>query len=404
MNRFDFLIYTEIFMNHKRFAACLLSALLLLSSCSKPEPAGTETESGETPVTIAGTPSMPADLPDLGTLDDETVKAWADLPAFDYKAADLSILVKLGQVEGLSVTAESAAVTDEEFDREIDSLLDSYAEAVEITDRPVEEGDRVRADYAGYKDGAAFQGGTGYDQEITAKGGTGYIEGFAEAFIGQTPGEEFSFNVTFPENYGVDDLNGQEVTFVCTVHGILTDEEIVPELNDEFVSSKFGYDTVDAFLEVYRLSVEKRKEESVRSKLYNDLWSMLVSGAEVLSLPESEVRRIYASQRASYEEYASYYNTDYATFLASYVNTTDEELYRDAESYVKEDLVLYALADRMGVDPTDEEYDAGIEELAGFNGMTAEDMKDYYGEDTLRVSVLWDKVMEAVAEKADVRQ
>ncbi|MBQ3861961.1 MAG: hypothetical protein II779_15665, partial [Clostridia bacterium] len=71
---------------------------------------------------------------------------------------------------------------------------------------------------------------------------------------------------------------------------------------------------------------------------------------------------------------------------------------------VKEDLVLYALADRMGVDPTDEEYDAGIEELAGFNGMTAEDMKDYYGEDTLRVSVLWDKVMEKVAEKADVRE
>ncbi|MBQ3859543.1 MAG: FKBP-type peptidyl-prolyl cis-trans isomerase, partial [Clostridia bacterium] len=371
----------------KKTISLTLAALLLLASCSSGQ-TNTETEqqTGE-PTLIdpsvqpapGGTTETPTSGIDFAALTSDTVASWAEAEPFDFAAANASSYVQLGQVEGLAVTKASPVLTDEEFENELDSLMENYSYSVEITDRAVEEGDTVRADYAGYKDGEAFGGGTAYDQEITAQGGTGYIEGFAEAFIGQTPGEEFSFNVTFPENYGVDDLNGQEVTFVCTVHGILTDEEIVPELNDEFVSSKFGYDTVDAFLEVYRLSVEKRKEESVRSKLYNDLWSMLVSGAEVLSLPESEVRRIYASQRASYEEYASYYNTDYATFLASYVNTTDEELYRDAESYVKEDLVLYALADRMGVDPTDEEYDAGIEELAGFNGMTAEDMKDYYG-------------------------
>ncbi|MBQ3859310.1 MAG: hypothetical protein II779_02200 [Clostridia bacterium] len=379
-------------MNHKRFAACLLTALLLLSSCSKPEPAGTETGSGETPVTIAGTPSMPADLPDLGTLDDETVKAWADLPAFDYKAADLSSLVKLGQVEGLSVTAESAAVTDEEFDREIDSLLDSYAEAVEITDRPVEEGDRVRADYAGYKDGAAFQGGTGY------------IEGFAEAFIGQIPGEEFSFNVTFPEDYGVDDLNGQEVTFVATVHAIQTGEEIVPELDDEFVSSNFDYDTVSEFRDAYRLTVEKRKSYYVNNAVYNDLWEAVLGNAQVLAWPESEVNRIYAEHRQAYENYASYYETDYQTFMSTYMKQTDEDLYGVAQSYVKEDLVMYALADSLGIHPSEEERSAVVEELAEYNGISTDELTAYYGEETLDKSVLWQLVMEKVAETAVITE
>ena len=348
--------------------------------------------------------AVPGEIPDLSVLDDDTILAWSSAEPFDYRNADLSAYIRLGQVEGLNVTSESAVLTDEEFDNEIDSLLDAYSEYAEIRDRTVEEGDTVRADYAGYLDGVAFQGGTAYDQEITAQGGTGYINGFAEAFIGQYPGEEFSFTVTFPEDYGVDELNGREVTFISTVHAILSDELIVPELNDEFVSATFGYDSVDEFLDAYRLSVENQKEEYVRNAVMNDLWAQVVGGAEVLAYPESEVKRTYAAQRTSYAQYASYYQVDYAEFLSDYLNMTDEELYAEAESYVKEDLILYSLAEKLNVNPTDEEYDAGIEELARYNGMTADDMRDYYGEDTLRVSVLWEMVMDRVRETANITE
>ena len=396
----------------KKTISLTLAALLLLASCSSGQ-TNTETEqqTGEPTLidpSVQPAPGRTTETPtsgiDFAALTSDTVASWAEAEPFDFAAANASSYVQLGQVEGLAVTKASPVLTDEEFENELDSLMENYSYSVEITDRAVEEGDTVRADYAGYKDGEAFGGGTAYDQEITAQGGTGYIEGFAEAFIGQTPGEEFSFNVTFPENYGVDDLNGQEVTFVATVHAILTGEEVVPELNDEFVSSNFSYDSVDEFRDAYRLTVEKRKSYYVNNGVLNDLWESVLENATVVAWPESEVNRIYAQHRQAYENYASYYQTDYDTFMKNYMNQTDEDLYALSQSYVKEDLVMYALSDALGVDPSEEERSAVIAELAEYNGVSEDELVSYYGAETLDKSVLWQLVMEKVAETAVVTE
>ena len=400
----------------KKNIALTLALLLLASSCSAPagpgETAPAETEAPAGIGEILDSVDLPSSFPsagdgadiDLGSLTSAQIKAWAEAEPLDFASLDASGYVRLGQVEGLSVIKGSAVLTDEEFENELDALLENYAYDVEITDRAVAEGETVRADYAGYKDGEAFGGGTAYNQQITAQGGTGYIEGFAEAFIGQMPGEEFSFNVTFPENYGVEELNGQEVTFVATVHAILTGEEIVPELDDEFVSSNFSYDSAAEFRDAYRITVEKRKAYYVQNAVYNDLWESVLNGAEILAWPDGEVKRIYAEHRQAYENYASYYQTDYETFMKSYMNQTDEELYDMARSYVKEDLVMYALADRLGVHPTADEKDAVVNELAEYNGVSKEEMLTYYGEDTIEKSVVWQLAMEAVAASAVITE
>ena len=404
----------------KKLSVLILSALLLASSCtnaaprlegvslgpsmpSASEPAGGEASSASQ-IDPGASGVSDGDAVDFASLTAAEVKAWAEAEPFDFSSVNAADYVRLGQVEGLQVTKSSAVLTDEEFENELDALLESYSYTVEITDRPVAEGDVVRADYAGYKEGEAFAGGTATDQSITAQGGTGYIEGFAEAFIGQTPGEEFSFNVTFPENYGVEDLNGQEVTFVATVHAIVTDEEIVPELDEEFVSSNFSYDSVEEFRNDYRLTVEKRKAYYVNNAVYNDLWEKVLEGAEVVAWPESEVRRIYAEHRIAYENYASYYETDYENFLKTYMNQTDEGLYAMAQSYVKEDLVMSALSDSLGVHPTDEQHEQILNELAEYNGATPDELTAYYGEETLDKSVLWQLIMEAVASTAVVTE
>ena len=399
----------------KKLFVLILSALLLISctnaapqlegvSLAPSTPSVSEPADGETPSAPSDPGAAAGEAVDFASLTADEVKAWAEAEPFDFSSVNAADYVRLGQVEGLQVTKNSAAVTDEEFENELDALLDSYSYALEITDRPVAEGDVVRADYAGYKDGEAFAGGTASNQRITAQGGTGYIEGFAEAFIGQNPGEEFSFNVTFPENYGVEELNGQEVTFVATVHAIVTDEEIVPELDEEFVSSNFSYDSVEEFRDAYRLTVEKRKAYYVNNAVYNDLWEKVLEGAEVVAWPESEVRRIYAEHRIAYENYASYYETDYENFLKTYMNQTDEGLYAMAQSYVKEDLVMNALSDSLGVHPTDEQHEQILNELAEYNGATPDELTAYYGEETLDKSVLWQLIMEAVASTAVVTE
>lgn len=326
--------------------------------------------------------------------------SWLTADPYDYMANDLSEFIKVGKYTGLEVTKESAVVTDEEFEEEIATLLDSYSYYEEYTDRAVDEGDTVICDFAGYRDGVAFEGGTGTNQTLTAASGTGYIPGFAEAFIGQLPGEEFSFDVTFPESYDNAELAGVEVTFVCTVHAVRGNELILPELTDEFVHENFGYGNVEEFMIAYRDVVEKNKESSIQSTLYTDLWLQVVQNSEITAYPETEVNRIYAQQRSMYEQYASQFGVDYTTFLSSYLNMTDETLFEECRAYVKEDIIMYQLIKELNIELTDAEYEEGVELFAASYGMTAEELKAYYGEDAIYTTIIWQKLMESIADEA----
>lgn len=85
----------------------------------------------------------------------------------------------------------------------------------------VQKGDTVNIDYTGYLNGKAFDGGStnGAGTDLTLGSGT-YIDGFEDQVEGHKVGETFDIQVTFPEDYGVSDLNGQEVTFTVTINGV----------------------------------------------------------------------------------------------------------------------------------------------------------------------------------------
>ncbi len=85
----------------------------------------------------------------------------------------------------------------------------------------VKDGDKVNIDYVGYIDGKAFDGGDtqGQGTDLTIGSGS-YIDDFEDQLIGAHPGDKVEVKVTFPENYGNDELNGKEATFKVTVNGI----------------------------------------------------------------------------------------------------------------------------------------------------------------------------------------
>ncbi len=379
-------------MKTVKTTAWILAIILALSACGVKEP-GFDVATSEDTV-------MQYNLDGTTSSDFTPV----DVEPYDYMSNDLSGFIKVGEYKNLSVTKESSVLTDEEFEDEIDYMLEGYSYYTEETDRQVEEGDIVIADYSGYLDGVQFDGGTATNQTITAAADTGYIEGFAEAFIGQMPGVEFDFDVTFPTNYGNADLAGKEVTFVCTVHSIQGSELIVPELTDEFVSSTFGYSNVEEFKIAYRDMVEEQKAYYVESNMYSQLWTLVVDASEVIAYPGQEVERVYGEERQMYENYASYYGVDYDTFLSSYLNLTDEELYEESENYVKEDLVMYQLVKELEISLTDEEYEEGLQFFADYYGTTSDDLISYYGEDTIRTTILWQSLMEKIAEFAVITE
>ena len=89
------------------------------------------------------------------------------------------------------------------------------------TSLTIEDGDTVNIDYVGSIDGVEFNGGNTQGQGTDLVIGSGrYIDDFEEQLIGAHPGDEVEVTVTFPEDYGNEELNGKEAVFDVTVNGI----------------------------------------------------------------------------------------------------------------------------------------------------------------------------------------
>jgi len=84
--------------------------------------------------------------------------------------------------------------------------------------KTAQEGDVVKIDFVGKKDGVAFDGGTASGQ-ILELGSGQYVSGFEEGIVGMKVGETKNVNITFPENY-YEELAGKEVVFEITVQKI----------------------------------------------------------------------------------------------------------------------------------------------------------------------------------------
>ena len=156
-------------------------------------------------------------------------EALPDVPEVDLKAVKL---------EKLSVKADDAA---------IDEALANLAEtAQDFKDRKkgskAKDGDQVVIDFVGMVDDEAFEGGSAEDYPLTL-GSNSFIPGFEEQLVGVKAGEEKAVNVTFPTEYGAENLAGKGAVFNCTVKAVK--EPVAAEINDD-LAVKFGADDLAA--------------------------------------------------------------------------------------------------------------------------------------------------------------
>ena len=208
--------------------------------------------------------------------------------------------VTVGEYKGLILTSVSQATVD----TEIQTMLDYYAELVEV-DRAAQDGDTVNINYVGLKDGVAFEGGTDDSEEGTdlKLGSNSFIDGFEEGLIGVVAGEKRDLNLTFPEDYGNEELNGQAVVFQVTVNAVK--EKRLPELTDAFIAENFPeYTTVDAYTEAIR-------ENLNYNTYYEQVTEQIMASSEVSKYDEEKVAARKTQLIAEYKSYAEYYGSYY---------------------------------------------------------------------------------------------
>lgn len=195
--------------------------------------------------------------------------------------------------EQVTMEKPDTAVTDEEFESELERVRDSRStmEPVE-EDRPLADGDWAQISFKGdFKEEVQPEGAeprpiSGEDVMVEI-GGKNTLASFNEALRGAKPGQELKFEVSYPADFGEGRLAGKTVAYDVEVKAIK--KKIQPELNDEFAKELGDHEGIEDFRNKLRLHMEDEKERRLKAETQNKLTDALVARFD-FPVPESLVQ------------------------------------------------------------------------------------------------------------------
>lgn len=318
----------------------------------------------------------------------------------EYYAAD----VTLGEYMGIEYEYDLTEVTDDDVQEEVDSFVSSCDTYEEDTESAAENGDTVNIDFTGTIDGEEYDGmsteGEGYDLVL---GSGSLIDDFEDQIVGHYPGETFDVEVTFPDDYGNEDLNGKDAVFETTLNYVKI--TIEAEYNDELVAANTDYSTTDEYEASIRESLEETNESTALSEAQNVVMTSVINNASISALPEDEVNELADEIVSELEEQASSYGVEYATLIYYYYGYSDEDEFYDyvvqvCEESVKKKMVVCAIAKAEDITIDSDDEDAYIAKVAESYDMTSEDVESSYSSEDIMYYTLADKVMDYLMENA----
>jgi trigger factor len=310
--------------------------------------------------------------------------------------------VELGAYTDYPFTLEAPQVSDEEVDGVITELREQQATLRPIDERTAQKGDVAAVKFVGSMNGEPFEGGSA-DRLPLVIGEDRMIPGWEDQLVGMAMNETKGFDITFPDDYRVEELQGKPAHFEVTLLDVR--ERILPEVDDEFATSVGEVETVDELRAEIRDALEKRAEAEARHAFADRIIDFASSNATV-ELPEvmianeidimrDELANRLAAQRIGLDQY-----------LALSKQTPEElsaELREPASRRVKVLLVLSAIAEKEGIDASPEEVQAEIDEqLAryGNDPKLAESLSSRRGRSYLRMTIRNRKLVDSLIDRA----
>lgn len=171
----------------------------------------------------------PAGMPSVESVSDSEGESFSYAATFEVYPE-----ITVGDMSELAIEVTEAEISDDDMKGMMDKLMDQQA-SWDPVEREAVEGDRIVVDYEGSMDGGeAFPGNKREDAAVVLGSGNLGKE-FEDALVGGKAGEDLSFDVTFPDDYRIDELQGKTAHFEVKVKNVL--EKVLPELNDEFAAS-----------------------------------------------------------------------------------------------------------------------------------------------------------------------
>ncbi len=309
-------------------------------------------------------------------------------------------LPEIPEVEYKAIKLERMTVAP--ADADVDEALGNLAESVQnfATKKggKAADGDQVVIDFKGLLDGEAFDGGTAEDYPLVL-GSNSFIPGFEEQLVGAKKGEEKKLDVTFPEEYGAENLAGKAVVFEVTVKEV---KKPVPAEIDDEMAKKYGAEDLDALKGQITERLKAEYEGAARAVMKRKLLDQLdevVTFELPPALVDAEAGQI--AHQLWHEENPEVEGHDHPE-----IEPTDEHV-KLAERRVKLGLLLAELGQKNDIQVSDAEMSQAImaqarqypgQERAFFEFV----QKNAGAQQQIRAPLFEDKVVDFVFEMSEI--
>ena len=309
--------------------------------------------------------------------------------------------VELGQYKGVEVVRMDTTVTDEDIDNEIRREQEKNSRTITVEDRGAQTGDTVTMDYVGTIDGTAFEGGSGTDQRLELGSGT-FIPGFEEQLVGVVAGDHRDVEVSFPDDYQSKDLAGKAAVFACEIKKVETKE--LPELDDEFAQDVSEFDTMDAYKESVKKTLEERKQEAAKTEKENAAVDKAIENAQ-MDIPDAMIE---TQAQQMLEDFANRMQMQglsmeqYFQFTGQSAEKMLEDMKPQALKRIQTRLVLEKVAETEGIEISDEELEEEFKKMAESYKMEVEKVKELMKEglETMKQDLAVQKAVTLIADSA----
>ena len=298
--------------------------------------------------------------------------------------------------KGLEIAKVVEPVTDEELEKEINTVRERQSRETEVEDDTAAEmGDVAKIDFDGYIDGVAFEGGKGENYSLKLGSGS-FIPGFEEQVAGHKIGDEFDVNVPFPADYHAEELAGKEACFKCKINAIT--KVSLPELDDDFAKDVSEFDTLDEYKADLKAKIEKRHENAADAEFEEKIIDALIEKL-VAEIPEAMFAAETENYVRDYDNRLRQSGLDLKTYFQYTGLDLDklrEQMRPQAEKQVKARLALETVAKAEAIEVTEEELNAEYELIATTYQLDKEQVKNMVDEAMVKADVSVRKAMQVV--------
>ena len=293
------------------------------------------------------------DRPELEIMTLEPVKFEAKIP--------VRPTIDLKGYTSVRVPLETEPVTDEQVDLNLNSLRERYA-SIEPVDRGIEEGDIVTLDLKLHMEGEEPM----HDEDAQFRLGDNIrqgLPGLVENVTGLKRGDEKEFTYVIPDEHEDEDSRGKTVEYAVKVGEVKA--VVLPEANDEFAEGVGeGFPTLLALRSRLRQDLEETAKRTAEDNRLNLIIDAMLEQAEVEYPPVMVDREVEHMM----EQEAGGNDAAFRQQLLRAGRTEDEYkllLRPMAEERIKRTLLLLEVAEKEGIEVTDEDIEAELDKLSG---------------------------------------